>query len=138
MVEFLVELCGLRVLDMPIGGDSIISFGSNGAGSQQNDVIEIVKEKIKFLLNTNKGEIPGDSDYGCDLRHFLFGPIDDSMQAMIEATIKAEMSRYLPYVNVKNIVFDNSQGSGSLLLTLYFELAAGYESFVTVQVGGGG
>ena len=118
---------------MAIGASSLISF-SDGSGDQQNTAIDIVKEQIKFLLLTNKGEIVAEPDFGADLIHFVFRPLDDFTKELIKITCTAEIGLNLPYVNVTSVEFFVTD-PGKLQFTLGFELIPGWEEYVDVILG---
>jgi phage baseplate assembly protein W len=119
---------------MAIGANSIITF-SNGSSDQQTNAGLIAKEKIKFILTTQKGEIPNDPEYGADLNHFCFMPVDDVVKMLIETTCRAEIARYLSYVTIQKLAFRSTQ-QGVLDFTLYYELMPGWEDNVDIVVNG--
>jgi phage baseplate assembly protein W len=119
-----------------IGGNTLITFDSTGGGSQQAEVAKAVKEKIKFILLTSKGEIPNDPDYGANLIEFCFAPIDDVVESLIETTCRAELAQRLHYVTVLEVVFKKVD-PGILSFTLKYELTPGWEDYVDIILSGG-
>lgn len=67
--------------------------------------IESVNESIKLILNTSKGELYGDPEYGCNLCQLLY----DYEGAVLESSIKYEISNAINnyetrvYVNESDI-----------------------------------
>lgn len=118
---------------MGIGSNSIISFGDTGVSNQVLTPNEIVKEKLKFLLRTNKGEIPNDLDYGADLIHFTYKPIDDRMKIALEMAVRGAVAQYMSYVLVKKIEVTSSS-QGCLLFKLFYDLAEGFEDEINIEL----
>lgn len=121
---------------MPIGGNSIISFGSTGSGESATTPEDIVREKLKLLLMTNKGDIVASPEFGCDLIHFVHAPLDGRSKAAMQMTILAEISQNMPYVYVRSIEFPESEILGALEVVINYELAEGYADSVSVILGG--
>jgi len=118
-----------------IGASSIISFNIAGEGVVQKTSEDIVKEKLRFLLTTNKGEIPNNPGYGADLQHFIHLPMDDSLLVGLENTIRIEVALEMPYVIIKSVVVDRGiTTQGILAFTLNYELAEGFEDSVQVVI----
>lgn len=120
---------------MPIGGNSIISF-TNGMTNQQITAAGVIKEKLKLLLLTNKGEMPYNLGYGADLVQFLFMPLDDLTKALITAGCKAEVGKEFPYVSIIGLDFYNRE-QGVLQFKLKYELTPGWEDYVDIIISGG-
>lgn len=120
---------------MTTGATSLITFSSG-----QSDIVqtpeEIVKEKIKFFLQTNKGDIPNDPDYGADLIQFLYAPLDSNTQTLIKTQIIAELGNRMPYVIVTSVAFTQYLADGILRFTVYYELTPGFTDSVEIAVGG--
>lgn len=119
---------------MPIGSDSIISFNYSGAGNQQSTIEEIVKEKIKRLLLTNKGEVPNNLEYGADLQHFIGLPVDEVMQLALEDTIQVEVAMSLPYVLITSVDV-NTVADGFIQIVVNYQLANNYKDSLKLILG---
>lgn len=119
---------------MPIGADSIISFNYTGAGNQKSSIEEIVKEKIKRLLLTNKGEVPNNLEYGADLQHFIGVPVDESMQLYIQNTIQVEVAATIPYVLIISVDV-NTVSDGYLQIIVNYQLANNFKDSVALILG---
>ena len=107
---------------MAIGSLSLITFNSLGMGDTVLSVNDIVKEKIKFFLQTNKGEIVADLNYGADLIHFAMRPLDSTLIQQLSTAVRTELAINMPYVDVKRLENINKPDQGSLYFTLHYEV----------------
>jgi len=85
----------------PITGDLVVS----------KDVAAI-KQAIRTLLLTNKGERLFQPDLGSDISRYLFEPLDFSIAGLVKSSITDLMNRYEPRVILSSISvvpdFDNN------------------------------
>jgi phage baseplate assembly protein W len=113
---------------------SLIKFAEDGGSVQTNSSTRVVKEKLTFLLLANKGEIPNDLNYGTDLVQFCFRPLDAALRGIIESVIRAEVAINMPYVTIKELAFREDL-AGILAFSVFYELAEGFEDFVSIEIG---
>jgi phage baseplate assembly protein W len=107
---------------MAIGSLSLVTFNNLGIGDTTSDVNTMVKEKIKFFLQTNKGEIVADLNYGADLIHFAMRPIDNRMVQQLATAVRIELALNMSYVSVKKLENISKPDQGSLYFTLHYEV----------------
>jgi phage baseplate assembly protein W len=91
---------------MPIGFTLpfSISTGSLGYFEMTRDELSAVSENIKSLLLTNWGERVSRYYFGCNLREFLFEPLDaDELREKIAERIMQQVGRWLPFISIKNL-----------------------------------
>ena len=119
---------------MGIGGNSTISFNKNGTSSQVLTPEEIVKQRLVFLLETSRGELPNRLDYGADLISFTFVPIDNRSKSNLRIAVTAAIGQFMPYVLVDNIEIINS-GYGFLRFELFYTLSDSFKDSVEIKVG---
>mgnify|MGYP003644071483 CR=1 FL=1 len=79
-----------------------------------------VKQNFKNLLLTSPGERIMNPDFGVGLRHFLFEPRQNSVQA-IRQRIEGQVRKYMPFLKVNRIEFDNND-SPVLSITIDYEV----------------
>ena len=85
--------------------------------------VELLKNNLKQLISTEKGErimLPG---YGLALRKFLFSPLDPDLVESIREEIVVQIERWLPYLQISRLrVFEegsiNIYGGHGLRLEL--------------------
>jgi len=75
-----------------------------GAYSQNETLKEVVKQNLKMLLLTNPGEKVMDPLFGIGISRFLFENRDESSYGEIRETIIQNVSKYLPFVEISDIV----------------------------------
>ena len=63
----------------------------------EDDTIRVVIQKYEMILFTNKGELLGDPDFGCDLPKILFQTRLSS--PTIKSTIKKQIDKYIPEIS---------------------------------------
>lgn len=68
--------------------------------------LNAIKNSIVNLFNTIQGERILLPDYGCDLRKYIFQPINDSTSRSIGRTIKMVIEQWEPRVTLVNINVD--------------------------------
>jgi hypothetical protein len=63
----------------------------------EDDPINVILQKYEMLILTNKGDIFGQPDFGCDLEEYLF---ETRLSAdFIEGEIEEQVRKFIPEVN---------------------------------------
>ncbi len=84
-----------------------------------------VRESIRILLLTAQGERLRRPDYGAGLERFLFEPNNPGTWRAIEETIRRQLARWEPRVNVESItVIADPDNPEAAIATLAFTLIA--------------
>lgn len=76
----------------------------DGPFSLNKNMLDVVKQNLKTLILTDKGERIMIPNFGVGLRKFLFENMDSSINIQIEQEIMEQVNRYMPFVNVKRVV----------------------------------
>jgi len=72
----------------------------------------VVKQNFKMLILTVPGERIMNPDFGVGLYRYLFEQIpSEELQDKIRGNIINQTTRYLPYISVKNMIFETSDNS---------------------------
>ena len=66
----------------------------------EDDTVRVIVQKYEMILFTNKGELLGDPNFGCDLPLLLHETLLAS--SGIEADIRAQISDYIPELDTVN------------------------------------
>jgi phage baseplate assembly protein W len=90
--------------DVWIGLSFPLGRSSSGFFPQTQTTLEQVKSNLKNLLLTNKGERLGQPEFGSNLYKTLFENIDSDLTSSVEEEIRGAIGRWLPYVNVENVI----------------------------------
>ena len=97
------------------------SDGVEGWFASTTDTISAVKNNIKNLLRTNKGERYLQPNLGLNLRNYLFEQYTDDLRLQIENDILDTFEFWLPFVQVRNLdikMSDASDGIGKNKLSI--------------------
>lgn len=62
-----------------------------------------VKQSIITIINTPKGTRLFEPEFGCDVRRFLFEPMDSQTSTDIKDSVKGSIGRYEPRVEVVDV-----------------------------------
>ena len=66
---------------------------------------KLIKQNLKMLILTNKGERVMIPNYGVGINQFLFEQYNSSTFARIETEILEQVSMYMPVVNILELMF---------------------------------
>ena len=89
--------------DVFIGISLPLEYGSQGFFNKTRTTLQQTRSNIKNLLLTIKGERLGNPTFGSDLMTVIFEQDDGTLGNRIEEAIRASISEWLPYVNVKKV-----------------------------------
>ncbi len=76
---------------------------------------EEVRANLMHLLLTNKGERFMLPDFGSDLLKYVFEPNDSRTASDLKADINATVAKYIPNLQINDIVIENSTLSNELV-----------------------
>ena len=115
------------------------SDGVEGWFASTSTTIEAVKNNIKNLLNTHKGERFMQPNIGLNLRKFLFEQFTDELRLQIENDILDTFEFWLPFIQVKNLqvqMSDATDGTGNntLVIDVLFNITRDPNTLESVQV----
>jgi len=83
----------------------------------EDDVVEVIVQKLEVVLFTNKGDLYGDPDLGCNLEYFLWEtkvPVGDIKTAVVD-----QINTYVPELNQIGYTFTINIYEGSYRDILY-------------------
>lgn len=87
----------------------------------EEDVIRVIIQKYEMLLFTNKGELLGDPDFGCDLPRLLF-----------QTKVSAEGVRKLIYQQIEKYIPELSTTNFQLQVS-FFEDPENYQDVLQID-----
>jgi phage baseplate assembly protein W len=111
----------------PIGLDLPIQRGDNGFFKQSFDTATVVRNNLKTLLLTRRGEVPMNPTFGADLYSILFEQNEDVIEEVVKQKIIDAVETWLPYININSISFDRSNNNidvYALVLTIKYTSSA--------------
>ena len=97
-------------IDLPIRRDD----AEQGWFASTTTTIEAVKNNIRNLLSTNKGERLMQPNIGINLRQILFEQIDDENLLSVQNSILDTFKFWLPFVEVRNIEIFTSNNDSTI------------------------
>ena len=85
------------------------SDGPEGWFASTSYSIDAVKQNVKLLLQTRKGERLMQPNLGLDLHKFLFEPFTDDLVLDIENDIVETFGTWLPFITIQDISIDMNE-----------------------------
>ena len=107
----------------------------DGYFSTTKTTIESVKNNIRLLLQTQKGERIFQPNLGMNIRRFLFEQITEDTQVQIENDIVDTFATWLPFVELREIDIDTSnQDKNQINIKLVFNIKRAPNTIESVGV----
>lgn len=82
--------------------------------------LEAVKNSLYNILTTNKGELPGEPEFGSNLSRYLFSQLDFATLIMFEEDMKSCIRRWEPRVTITSIDTQMNTDYNELICNLKF------------------
>ena len=117
-----------------IYADLNLSFTKNPATKDVARLFDVqaIKRSVKNIILTNKYERPFNSDFGCNLRGFLFENITEPLVVIIKDRVAMAIEKYEPRVSVEDVIVKNSSDPNGINIQVSF-LINGVEAPITVS-----
>ncbi len=71
------------------------------------DLKELAKQNFKNLVLTSPGERIMDPEFGVGIRSYLFENNSVQTHGRIDARVRSQVQKYLPYIDIDSIEFNN-------------------------------
>ena len=114
------------------------SDGKEGYFASTTTTIEAVKNNIKNLVQTNKGERFMQPELGLNLRSYMFEQVTDETIINIQNDIVDTFKVWLPFVEIQDIQVSANEtdavGRNKLLINIIFYITKDPTSLESVQV----
>ena len=114
------------------------SEGSEGYFLSTTTTIEAVKNNVRLLLSTDKGERIFQPNLGIGLRRFLFEPITGETTLAIQNEIVETFNFWLPFITIKDIKVETTSADGTnpnqISINVIFNLDKDPNTLESVQV----
>jgi len=117
-----------------IYSDLNLSFTKNPSTKDVAKIFDIqaIKRAVKNIILTNKYERPFNSNFGCNLRGFLFEHITDPVMVVMKDRISSAIEKFEPRVSVEDIVISPEEAKNGVNIMVSF-LVNGTEEPITVS-----
>ena len=100
----------------------------DGYFNSSKTTIEAVKNNIKMLLNTDRGERLFQPNLGISVKEFLFQPLDEEVQIQIENSIVEALEIWLPFVELLDIQMNERNNQLNIKLAFRISKSVNYLS----------
>lgn len=90
------------------------AFNNQTGTVELSEGITDIEESLHILLSTTLGERVMQPKYGCNLKEFMFEPLDNNMIGYIKQRVKDSILFYEPRISAEKIEV-TSDGSAELL-----------------------
>ena len=108
--------------------------GGDGYFKSTKTTVESIKNNIRLLLQTHKGERVFQPNLGMDLRSLIFEPLTEDITIQIENNIVDVFSRWLPFVDLRSIQVDRRDDLNQVNINIDFNIRRAPNSLESVQV----
>ena len=117
-----------------IYSDLNLSFTKNPATKDVTRIFDVqaIKRAVKNIILTNKYERAFNSDFGCNLRGFLFENITEPLLVIIKDRVAMAIEKYEPRVSVEDVVVKEDIDKNGISIMVSF-LINGTEAPVSVS-----
>ena len=107
-----------------IYSDLNLSFTKNPATKDVAKVFDVqaIKRAVKNIILTNKYERPFNSDFGCNLRGYLFENITPPLMVAIKDRVATAIEEYEPRVSVEDIVVSEDGTNNGINIMVSFRV----------------
>lgn len=89
-------------------------------GFTDTDTSNAIRQNMKMLLLTIKGEYVWDANFGVGLSGYLFENESVLNTGFLEGEIRSQVAEYMPYVIIDGINIEHTSGSQSLQVQIRF------------------
>ena len=117
-------------IDFPFGRVG----GGDGYFQTTKTTVESIKNNIKLLLQTHRGERVFQPGLGMNLRSIIFEPLTEDTTIQIENNIVDVFSTWLPFVDLRNIVIERRDDLNQVNINIDFSIRRAPNSLESVQV----
>ena len=91
---------------------------------------EDIKEAIRIILGTARGERVMRPDFGCGIHELIFEPINVATTGLIESSVQEALTRYEPRIDLIDVtVIDNEANVGKLKVSIDYRVRATNNEF---------
>ena len=108
--------------------------GGDGYFKTTKTTIESIKNNIRLLLQTHRGERVFQPGLGMNLRSIIFEPLTEEITVQIENNIVDVFSKWLPFVDLRNIVIERRDDLNQVNINMDFSIRRAPNSLESVQV----
>lgn len=105
---------------------------SNDLARKANE--EAVKESIRNLILTDRGERPFQPELGCEIRKLLFNPITPDLLFTIKSIIETTLRQYEPRADVLSVDVTSAIDDNAIQVTIVFNVINSEDDIVFTTI----
>lgn len=103
----------------------LIYSKEDGPFSLNKNMLDVVKQNLKTLILTDKGDRIMMPNFGVGLRKFLFENMDSSINIQVEQEIIDQVNKYMPFVRVNKVnILEDPDNINKLYVSVNFTVPA--------------
>lgn len=86
---------------------------------------EDIKEAIRIIIGTAKGERVMRPDFGCGIHELVFAPINATTLSQVENSVREALIKYEPRIDLREVKASADRSDeGQLLVSIDYEIRA--------------
>lgn len=98
------------------------SFNKDTRSVGMTSGVEDINKSLEILLSTSLGERIMHPTYGCNLKDYLFEPLDQSLDAFLKDLIKTAILYFEPRILLEKISLEPVSLEGRVTITLDYRV----------------
>lgn len=93
----------------------------DGPFALNKNIADVVKQNLRMLILTEKGERIMLPDFGVGLNSFIFENFNETTTIQIQSEIKSQVNKYMPFVSVASIdTLEDPENLNKLIIKINF------------------
>jgi hypothetical protein len=94
-----------------------------------------IQKSVYNILNTTKGTVPGYPEFGCNIKDYLFEPLDYITEQNLMSEIEDALDKFEPRIRVSNINTKDIPQDNSIYVEIQYSiLYNGVEGNVKIKL----
>jgi len=103
----------------------LIYSKEDGPLSLNKNMLDVVKQNLKTLILTDKGDRIMIPNFGVGLRKFLFENMNSSVNIQIEQEIIDQVRKHMPFVNINRVsILEDPNNLNKIYVSVNFTVPA--------------
>lgn len=96
---------------------------SSAGRIRMSEYEEDIKEAIRIILSTSKGERVMRPDFGCGIYEFVFASLNTATLGMIETSVREALTLWEPRIDLVNVSVSEAEAEeGKLLISIDYRV----------------
>jgi hypothetical protein len=110
------------------GYSVVLPFNYNkedGPYALNKTLLDVVKQNLKTLILTDRGERIMLPDFGVGLKRFLFNNLNQTTSLEIRSEVETQVRKYLPFVQIEEVnVYEDPSNLNKITVGISFYIPA--------------